>query len=300
MIDFQQPSCYNPFNHSNLIGIIIYGGTQFMEHQRIIKTPHADLTATLHYPTTDNQGKCNPVIVICHGFTGSRIGADRLFVQAARSFSEAGYLTVRFDYSGCGESTGDYGAGGINSMVEETRTVLDYILSHDCVDFSRVILIGHSLGGAVAVQTAVRDKRVKRLVLWAPVAHPLADISRIMGAKVHKQIIANGEADYLGYTIKEQFLQSLADCRPLQETKQFRGDVLVLHGAADEVIPSDAAFLYQKAFWLRSDGMSDKEILLQADHSFTGADTRAELFGVTLKWLRAHDSRNGEWNHYII
>lgn len=271
-----------------------------MEHQRIVKTEHGDLAVTLHYPVQETHGESRPVLIICHGFTGNRIGADRLFVEAARFFSEAGYLTLRFDYSGCGESTGDYGAGGIDRMVEETRTILDYALSFDCVDYSRVILLGHSLGGAVAVQTGVRDKRVKKLVLWAPVAHPLADISRVIGARAHKQIIANGQTDYLGYTITKRFLQSLADSHPLQETKQFRGDVLVLHGAADEVIPSDSAFLYQKAFWLRSDGMSDKEILFQADHSFTGREIRNELFRLTADWLRVHDPRHGEWNHYII
>lgn len=271
-----------------------------MEHQRVVKTEHGDLAVTLHYPPEEQRGDCHPVLVICHGFTGNRVGVDRLFVQAARFFSAAGYMTLRFDYSGCGESTGSYGAGGIERMVEETRKILDYALSLDGVDYSRVVLLGHSLGGAVAVETAVRDKRVKRLVLWAPVAHPLADISRIMGPRVHKQIMSHGEADYLGYGMTERFLQSLADSHPLQITGKFRGDVLIIHGAADEIIPSDSTFLYQKAFWLRSDGMSDKEILLQADHSFTGAQIRSELFGLTGKWLRSHDPRFGEWNHYII
>lgn len=271
-----------------------------MEHQRTIKTEHGDLAVSLHYPADEHRGQASPVIVICHGFTGNRIGVDRLFVQAARTFSEAGYLTIRFDYAGCGESTGSYGDGGIHQMAEQTRTVLDYVLSLDGVDYSRITLIGHSLGGAVAVHTAVSDKRVKRLVLWAPVAYPLADINRIIGPRLYKQIISAGEADYLGYCLTNRFIQSLADSRPLQETGQFRGDVLVIHGSADEVIPSESAFLYQKAFWLRSDGTSDKEILLQADHSFTGSRIRGELFGLTTSWLHRHDPRNGEWNHYVI
>ncbi|MDF2937263.1 MAG: permease [Paenibacillaceae bacterium] len=271
-----------------------------MELQRTVKTEHADLAVTMHYPTKEGKGETLPLIVFCHGFTGSRIGADRLFVQAARYFSEAGYLAVRFDYGGCGESTGSYGDGGMEQLVKETRIMLDYTLSFDCVDLSRVTLVGHSLGGAVAVQTAFRDRRVKRLVLWAPVAHPLADIVRIIGPKAHREIISGGKTDYLGYTLTDRFLQSLADSHPLQETRQIRGDVLVLHGAEDEVITSDAAHLYQKAFWLRSDGMSDKEILTKADHSFTGQDTRNQLFELTADWLRIHDPRNGEWNHYVI
>lgn len=270
-----------------------------MEHQRTVKTEHADLAVTLHYPAA-KRGESHPLLLICHGFTGSRIGVDRLFVQAARYFAEAGYLTIRFDYGGCGESTGDYGAGGIDRMMEQTRSMLDYALSLECVDLSRVTLIGHSLGGAVAVQTAARDKRVKRLILWAPVAHPLSDITRVIGTRVSKTISAEGTADYLGYQLTDRFIRSMAESHPLQETKQFRGDVIILHGAADDIIPSEAAFMYQKAFWLRSDGQSDKEILLQADHYFTGAENRQELFRLTRDWLDRQDPRRAEWNHWII
>lgn len=271
-----------------------------MEHQRFVDTDHARLALTLHYPERENRKDTLPLIVICHGFTGNRIGADRLFVQAARELSAAGHLVIRFDYGGCGESSGEYGEGGLDRLVEETRSVLDYALRLDGVDLSRVTLLGHSLGGATAVLAAARDKRVKRLVLWAPVAHPLADITRIIGPRAHKQALASGVTDYLGYLLTERFLRSLAEARPLQETKHFRGDVLVLHGSGDEVIPSDSAFLYQKAFWLRTDGLSDKEILLQADHSFTGFETRRRLFQLTSDWLRHTDPRSPEWNHWTI
>lgn len=271
-----------------------------MEHHRTVQTEHADLALTLHYPPVENRSESYPILIICHGFTGSRIGVDRLFVQAARNFSEAGYLVVRFDYGGCGESTGDYGSGGIDRLVDETRTVLDYVLRLEGVDLSRVTLLGHSLGGAVSVLTAARDKRVKRLVLWAPVAHPLADITRIIGTKAHKQALQTGSTDYLGYALTDRFIRSLAEAHPLQDTKNFRGDVLVLHGSGDEVIPSESAFLYQKAFWLRSDGISDKEVILQADHSFTGIETRRYLFKLTLDWLKHIDPRSTEWNHWSI
>src|SRR5690348_11706652 len=148
-----------------------------MEHHITIHSEEAELAATLHYPTADHklqQPGCErwPIIIICHGFIGSRIGVDRLFVKAARELSSKGFLVLRFDYGGCGESTGDYGNGGLDVMIEQTRSVIDYGLSIDCVDLSRVILLGHSLGGAAALLTAARDHRVKTLVMWSAVAYP--------------------------------------------------------------------------------------------------------------------------------
>ncbi|MDF2725621.1 MAG: permease, partial [Paenibacillus sp.] len=104
-----------------------------MERAVSIQYGTIELKATLHYPENNKGSVANreeqcPLIVICHGFIGSRVGVDRLFVNASRQFAEAGYMVLRFDYAGCGESTGDYGAGGLNAMIEQTRTVLDYAL----------------------------------------------------------------------------------------------------------------------------------------------------------------------------
>src|SRR3954453_3001183 len=103
-----------------------------MEHHITISSGALELAATLHYP--GSTGSKNPIIIIAHGFVGNRIGVDRLFVKAAREFSTLGYMVLRFDYAGCGESTGDYGSGGIDSMIDQTRHVIDYVLGIDCVD----------------------------------------------------------------------------------------------------------------------------------------------------------------------
>lgn len=49
-----------------------------------------------------------PGLVLCHGFTGNKIGLHRLFVKAARYFSHLGFAVLRFDFSGCGDSDGNY------------------------------------------------------------------------------------------------------------------------------------------------------------------------------------------------
>ncbi|MFH5184497.1 alpha/beta hydrolase [Paenibacillus sp. TAB 01] len=269
-----------------------------MEHHITIQSGQEELTATLHYPaSTDSR---NPIIIIAHGFIGSRVGVDRLFIKAAREFSELGYMVLRFDYAGCGESTGEYGSGGLDAMIDQTRRVIDYALEIDCVDPNRVILLGHSLGGAVSILTAARDKRVKSLVLWSAVAHPFNDIVKITGKKVYEDAVQFGSSDYSGYSFKPEFFDSLARHQPFEQTRKFSGDVLVVHGTSDEVIPVDYCFLYQKLFWLRSQGQCEKEVIFQADHTYSSQASYNELMQVTKNWLVSLEQKKNDWFDWTI
>ncbi|WP_284639718.1 alpha/beta hydrolase family protein [Paenibacillus silviterrae] len=278
-----------------------------MEHHITIRSGGADLAATLHYPSagvTEDQASPNngryPVIIIAHGFVGSRVGVDRLFVKAAREFSRAGYMVLRFDYGGCGESTGDYGSGGLDQLIDQTRYVIDYVYDLDCIDPQRIILLGHSLGGAVSILTAARDKRVKTLILWSAVAHPFTDIVNITSREVYDEAIQHGSADYLGYQFTPDFFESLSKHQPLEQTRKCSGDVLLVHGTSDETIPVDYCFLYQKLFWMRSQGTCDKEIIFQANHTYSTARAKEELFRTTKDWLLSLERRKKEWNDWII
>ena len=111
--------------------------------------------------------------------------------------------------------------------------------------------LGHSLGGATAVLTAAKDHRVKTLVLWSAVAHPHNDIVRIVGKNEYEKLPKGGTIDHHGYRLTSRFFESLSQHQPFEQLRKFSGDVLVVHGTADEAIPVDYAPLYQKLFWLR-------------------------------------------------
>lgn len=261
------------------------------------------LQAALHYPKTEalrDRKHEYPVIVICHGFAGNRIGKDRLFVKAARTFSERGYLVLRFDYAGCGDSAGEYGATGFDSWIDQTRFVLDYLVNVVGVDLEKVTLLGHSLGGAKALLTAVADKRVRSLVLWAPVAYPFKDIVGITGRLIYDQVKQKGLADYYGYTLKSEFFESLERSQLFQAGLKYTGDVLLVHGTSDDVIPVDYSFFYERMFWSRYDGQCDKEIILNADHTFSTKPSVDQLFGRTMDWLEDLDRKKKEWNSWMI
>lgn len=273
-----------------------------MVHALSIRYEGLTLAATIHYPlaASRNGDRKLPLVVICHGFVGNRIGVDRLFVQASQDLAERGNLVLRFDFAGCGESEGVYGEHGLDAMIEQTRTVLDYALALDIVDPTRVTLLGHSLGGAVALLTAARDRRVKSLVLWSPVGYPFNDILRIIGRKTYDEAVTKGAADYLGYSLKPVFFDALLSHQPFQETQKFAGDVLLVHGTGDETIPVDYTFLLEKTFWLRGEGRCEKVVIFQANHTYSNGEHKKELFKATGDWLGGLDQRQQEWLHWSI
>ncbi|ETT61755.1 alpha/beta fold hydrolase [Paenibacillus sp. FSL R7-277] len=276
-----------------------------MERNIIIRHNGEELTASIHYPAADRAGtgRCKnrvPLAVICHGFVGSRIGVDRIFVKAARELAQDGYMVIRFDYAGCGESSGDYGSEDMESMIGQTRAVLDYGISSADVDPQRVTLIGHSLGGAVALLTGVRDRRVKNLVLWSAVGYPFNDIVKIVGRDAFDRSVKSGSADYAGYSFTPVYFNSLAAFQPFQEAGKFSGDVLVIHGTSDDVIPVDYAFLYQKLFWTRPEGRCDKEIIFQGDHTFSSGPAQEQVLKRTRDWMNQQEHLQEEWQNWMI
>lgn len=276
-----------------------------MEHTITIRAGKNELAATLHYPTgpareTSERGGKWPLLLICHGFIGSRVGVNRLFVKAARYWSAQGYLVLRFDYGGCGESTGDYGAGGLDTLIDETRSALDYACGLDCVDVSRVTLVGHSLGGAVAALTAGRDARVKSLALWSAVAHPHHDIVRIVGKDEYLRVAPGHPVDHEGYLLQKGFFDSLAKHHPLEQLRKYSGDVLLVHGTADEVVPVDYTPLYRQMLWLRAEGQCDMELVDGADHTYSSDWASRRVIELTGEWLAWSEKRKRDWNDWTI
>ncbi|MDM5340126.1 alpha/beta fold hydrolase [Fictibacillus enclensis] len=258
-----------------------------MEKQGCFLWKDCKLTATVHYPRHTlgiPQAKL-PIVIICHGFTSNRIGVDRLFVKTAQQLSASEFVVLRFDYAGCGESEGSYGENTFQDLISQTQAAIDYASKLPCVDSREIILLGHSLGGAVAVQTAAVDPRVKDLILWASVGNPYHDIVNIVGKDECQSLTTKGYVDHLGYSLKADFLQSLQSYQPMKELAQFTGDILLLHGTEDKDIPSVYCTQFYDSGSHRIHGTSECKLIKGANHTFSSIHHFNELLAQTLNWL---------------
>ncbi len=116
------------------------------------------LAGTLHLPDGMKAGEKRTAIVVLHGFGSNKNGGTA--AVAAKLFEALGYVTLRIDFRGCGESEGARGKVICLEQVEDASSAVSYLATRDDVIAERIAVMGFSFGAAVAVYTAGVDARV--------------------------------------------------------------------------------------------------------------------------------------------
>lgn len=129
-----------------------------MEHKITFRSDNLAIAGVLHIPDDFVPGEKRPAIVVLHGFGSNKDGGVALV--AARLFEKLGYVTLRFDMRGCGESQGERGRVICLEQVEDTKNALSWLMRREEVIADRIAVMGFSFGAAVAVYTAGVDPRV--------------------------------------------------------------------------------------------------------------------------------------------
>ena len=133
------------------------------EQQIHFESAGYSLSGILQLPAGFETGRDRrPAFIVLHGF-GSNKNAGNV-VDPARMLCDWGYVTLRFDMRGCGESEGPFGHIICMEQVEDTQRALDTMLARPEVSEGCVGLIGSSFGAAVALYTAGIDGRVATVV----------------------------------------------------------------------------------------------------------------------------------------
>jgi len=115
------------------------------------------LAGLLHLPADYRKGERRGAFLVMHGF-GSRKESEGMRI-AAELFASLGYVALRFDFRGCGESEGARGRVICLEQVEDARAALEFLRDRPEVDAKRIAVYGHSFGAAVAVYAAGVEPR---------------------------------------------------------------------------------------------------------------------------------------------
>jgi len=116
------------------------------------------ISGVVEFPDGMQRGERRAAILVLHGFGSNK---DSPMVRTVtRMFTALGYVALRFDMRGCGESEGERGRVICLEQVADTKSAFDFLAQSGYADAKRIAVFGHSFGAAVAVYAAGSDARI--------------------------------------------------------------------------------------------------------------------------------------------
>ena len=225
------------------------------------------------YPET-KQGKY-PIVLLVHGF-GVTKHESGMFDKLAELISAEGFLVYRFDFSGCGESEGDYSNTTLTKQRDELKNFLEYIQKDKEADNTNIAILAQSFGTAV---TVALGPQVKTIILMGSIAHPFKVISSLFGNKFNKDGPSERTRESGNITYLEPlFWKDAKTYNLLENIKKINSPVLFVHGKIDEKVP-----LSEMKEYLENTKNSEKLILKKACHDLN--PQREAMHEVVIEWL---------------
>ncbi len=222
--------------------------------------------------------------VFAHCFTCSK--NIKAAVTISRALAQKGIATLRFDFTGLGESQGDFADTNFSSNVQDLVSVARYLETHFQAP---QLLIGHSLGGAAVLQTSRQLPSIKAVVTIGAPSEPSHVNKLLTGYK--DEIIQKGEAEVLlagrPFRVKKQFLDDLSQTRMSKSIQSLGRALLVMHSPIDQTVGiNNAADIFMQAKHPKSFMSLDDadHLLMNPDHSVYAASIIAEW---AMKYIQA-------------
>ncbi|HUF08482.1 MAG TPA: alpha/beta fold hydrolase [Rhodothermales bacterium] len=193
------------------------------------------LSASLDLPL---GGEPRAWAIFAHCFTCSK--DLRALRNISNAMNRAGIGVLRFDFTGLGESEGEFAETNFSTNVSDLISAARWLER----DRGRVqLLVGHSFGGSAVLKAAELLDDVRAVATIAAPADP--DHVAHLFADDYREIEMSGEASVAiagrTFSVRRQFLEDIRETSMRETLERLRKPVLVLHGPLDNVVGIDNA-----------------------------------------------------------
>ena len=224
-----------------------------------------------------------PVICLLHGgFWRKKYGRDQS-AAVAQDLASRGFAVWNLEYRRLGEP-----GGGWPGTFEDAATGIDHLarLAADGInlDLTRVIVVGHSAGGHLALWAAAHTKeiRIAAVVGEAPVTDLIRAYERRVGGTIVAQFLGGKPAAFPERYQKASPIALL----PLGIPQ------LLLHDIADDRVPIEMTHTYTQAALAAGDQVEFMELVGTGHMDFI--DPHSKAHAALCKWLtHKFDSASG-------
>ncbi len=236
------------------------------------------LVASIHAPFEHSSV---PFAIFAHCFTCSR--NLKAINNICDNLSKRGIGVLHFDFTGLGESEGDFSKTNFSTNVADIVSAYEYLEQQGV---SVKLLIGHSFGGSSVLQAAGDLPGVRAVVTIGAPSEP-SHIAHLMRESID-EIESKGCAEVIlagrRFIIKKQFLDNLKEHRIEHKVKNLGKALLVMHSPADETVSIENA---QKIFFMAKHPRSFVS-LDNADHLLTKEQDSRYTANIMAVWCERY------------
>jgi putative redox protein len=233
------------------------------------------LAGTLHLPDEPKGGG----VVFGHCFTCSR--HTQIIRHICSDLAAAGFVALRFDFSGNGQSEGDFAASTYSKQIAEVQKSVDLIVDQGA---DWIGLAGHSMGAVIAILTAARMNRVKAVCALAGRLSGL-NATHFFNKDQLKELHDTGRVSFSSrgrpLQLSTAFFADAEQFNLPETLKTLKSPLLVVHGDHDEIVPVKDAYLAQELNPINS----KLAIIPDADHMFSNHEHRLKISNLVVKWF---------------
>lgn len=218
------------------------------------------------------------VLIVCHGFTGSKEGGGRTLEMGRYLSARTGVVVLVFDFAGNGESQGEFSQLTLTGQINDLSAAINWCVERFTVP---VLSMGRSFGGTTVICQAAGDERVSAVCTWAAPADPYALFAGLAGSRPADSELITLQSPEGSVRIKESFLVDLKTHHvPAAAGRITPRQLMIVHGIRDEsVSPKEAETIFAAAKEPKT-----LRLIPEADHRFqVNADLAWEA---TLEWVR--------------
>ncbi|PWL30674.1 bifunctional alpha/beta hydrolase/OsmC family protein [uncultured Roseivirga sp.] len=215
-----------------------------------LKFPNQDgeqLSAKLELPT-DRRVRAYAIFAHCFTCSKNLIAVTHI----SRGLTSKGIAVLRFDFTGLGESEGEFEDTNFSSNVQDLIVAAEYLEENYG---PAKMLVGHSLGGAAVLMAAAKLKNIEAVTTIGAPSDPV-HVKHLFQESID-EIKEQGEATVsLGgrpFTIKKQFVDDLAEYEKSDVIKTLKKPLLIMHSPQDDTVDvSNAEKIYTSAMHPKS------------------------------------------------
>ena len=199
------------------------------------------LSARLDEPESDARAYA----IFSHCFTCNK---DLPVVRRiSTALTTHGIAVLRFDFTGLGQSEGEFSASNFSSNVADLVCAADWLTEHHQPP---KLIVGHSLGGAAALAAATKVESVSAVATIAAPSEPNHITAMFSDRAEEVKQAGKADVEIAGRTfeISKQFIDDVEAYSLLEQVASLRRALLIFHSPQDAVVSLDhAASLYKAA-----------------------------------------------------